>query len=342
MTSLYADIDDWLTKTSFKGFVAEIERTVIGQKNLVTICANVYSYLQNVLALTKINHNTIIAAPSGSGKTQTYRALKEYFAAEIPLLPVCIFDLANLTPSGYRGSEASEIVAPLFKQKTAAPIGIIFLDEFDKKLTPSITAAGSDVNMEAQNSILTLLEGGMVQNKMLDASISTENVMFIGLGSFDAFRKTKENVPKPVGFNTADTANKREHFEYIKREDVIEQGGSYELIGRFPILVNYDKLSEDAIYKIIEKYTYEIANAFDIELILKESMLDELMANANSNFGCRLIDSLIRNIVLKTYADAKLNEVEDFQTIVITVENSHLASYEYKQMSKEEIFLRYS
>ena len=237
---VYEQISSWLYNTSFSDFLSEMQSKVIGQDNLTIFCANVYNYLQNIENRIAVNNNSIIAAPSGSGKTQTYRALKEYFSTKIPELPIYIFDLANLTPSGYKGSESSDIVLPLFATNMIKPVGIVFLDEFDKKLIPSITSAGSDTNFEAQNCILTLVEGSFVYNKKYNRQISTDNIMFVGLGSFDYFREKKENEKDIIGFNNVLSEDKN-HFINITRENMVECGGTNELLGRFPIIINYDK-----------------------------------------------------------------------------------------------------
>ena len=57
-------------------------------------------------------NNMILAAPSGSGKTETYRAFKDYFKKRIPALRLTISDVSNLTATGYRGAEPSSIVEP--------------------------------------------------------------------------------------------------------------------------------------------------------------------------------------------------------------------------------------
>ncbi len=313
------EISKWLYSTPFSKFLAEIQKDVIGQPNLAILCANIYNYIQNIVYNTPINNNTIIAAPSGSGKTQTYRALKKYFSQAIPSLPVHIFDLSGLAPSGYRGSEKSEIVEPFFSLGLRAPAGIVFLDEFDKKLTPSITSSGNDFSKEAQAGILTLIEGGEVCSKDKNTRISTENIMFIGLGSFDYFRKDKEEQKASIGFSQ-DTITRRDHFEYITRENMLEIGGSNELLGRFPLILNYDKLSEESVDMIIDKYLYDMSDSFDCSLEVTGEFVDVLKNSANSNFGCRLIESKIRTAILNIYTQALL-EKKDKHELEITIKS---------------------
>ena len=57
---------------------------VMGQENIAIVVANVYNYLKNVSIPDTVMempthgncNNMILAAPSGSGKTETYRAFQ--------------------------------------------------------------------------------------------------------------------------------------------------------------------------------------------------------------------------------------------------------------------------
>ncbi len=104
-------ISEWLQKTTYNDFHTCIAERVVGQEQLADLTLIVYCYLRSVAYNQPVCYNTIIAAPSGSGKTETYRALRDYFAAEIPEIIVTIFDATKLTPSGFRGSDVSDILA---------------------------------------------------------------------------------------------------------------------------------------------------------------------------------------------------------------------------------------
>ena len=138
---------------------------------------------------TETCNNMILAAPSGSGKTETYRAFKDYFKKRIPALRLTISDVSNLTATGYRGAEPSSIVEP-FLGCGLEPIGIVFMDEFDKICTPSYNANHGDVHLEVQHNLLTLVEGSRVETKQ--GYVNTNKLLFIGMGSFDQFRKREK------------------------------------------------------------------------------------------------------------------------------------------------------
>ena len=128
----------------------------------------------------------MLTAPSGAGKTETYRAIKQYFGIYAPSLPVYIRDASSITATGYKGSDPAYIVAPLCHTGLHRPVGLVFLDEFDKKILPSYNAHGENTNAEAQYGLLTIVEGSDVEIKDRGRilRVNTDKVMFIGLGSF--------------------------------------------------------------------------------------------------------------------------------------------------------------
>ena len=185
------------------------------------------------------------------------------------------------------------------------PIAIVFMDEFDKICTPSYSSNHGDVHLEVQHNLLTLVEGSVVETKR--GYVNTDNLLFIGMGSFNQFRKKKENGSKePIGFGARenDKIAESEHAAPITREDMISAGGCYELVGRFSYIVNYDPLDEETILNIIKKSCADISDQFHCDITLGGEAIEELRNCANSKFGCRLIDSQIREVVLKAYSEA--------------------------------------
>ena len=275
----------------------------------------------------------LLCAPSGCGKTETYRAIKDYFADRIPLLAVHIVDVSSLTPAGFRGSEPSSVVAPLVGYGSE-PIAIVFMDEFDKICTPSYTADHSDMHLEVQHNILTMVEGSRVETAR--GVIDTKNILFIGAGSFDGFRKVREsNEKSEIGFQK-DENKKSDHYAPVTRENIITAGGCYELIGRFSYIVNYHPLDKEIVLSIIDLNRELIANDFGCELILERKALNELCEQAGSKFGCRLLDSLMRDPVLKAYGDALQSDAYG-DVLVITLKDLGTYSYDFRDYTPEEM-----
>ena len=311
---LLVEISEWLEETTIKDFYDEIQKKIIGQEELQYVVTNVYNYLQNISRSAPVNNNMIISAPSGCGKTETYRVLKDYFAEKIPTLEVYIVDVSQITSTGFKGLDASSILNPFFQNKIEDAIGIVFLDEFDKKIMPIYDSNGMNVNKEVQGNMLTIIEGTAVEGKdpgNRQMKVHTENLMFVGIGSFDYFREDKVHTANPIGLGAQDLWNEKEENEdrfcRIEREDMIEAGAINEFIGRFPYIVNYHKLSDEAIASIIEMAVERVKNSFALNgLILTDEYRDVLFAQANSKFGCRLIDATLKSAVLKGYSKCNL------------------------------------
>ena len=334
-------IQEWLEGNPYQELLNYMKSRVMGQENIAIVVANVYNYLKNVsipdTGMEMPTHgncnNMILAAPSGSGKTETYRAFKDYFKKRIPALRLTISDVSNLTATGYRGAEPSSIVEPFLG------CGLEPMDEFDKICTPSYSANHGDVHLEVQHNLLTLVEGSRVETKQ--GYVNTNKLLFIGMGSFDQFRKKRENESKePIGFGASgsDEIMESEHAAPITREDMISAGGCYELIGRFSYIENYHSLNQETILNIIKKACEDIADQFHCDINLEGEAVEELFESANSKFGCRLIESKIREVVLKAYSEAMQKDgTWDVMDLNIDTLNSY--TFGFREYTEEEIEL---
>ena len=334
-------IYDWIITDPYMEMLSYVQSRVIGQEDIVSVVTNIYTHLRRMIGQTlnmriqtrSGSNNMLLCAPSGCGKTETYRAIKDYFADRIPLLAVHIVDVSGLTPAGFRGSEPLSVVAPLVGYGSE-PIAIVFMDEFDKICTPSYTADHSDMHLEVQHNILTMVEGSRVETAR--GVVDTKNILFIGAGSFDGFRKVREsNEKSEIGFQK-DENKKSDHYAPVTRENIITAGGCYELIGRFSYIVNYHPLDREIVLSIIDRNRELIANDFGCELILERKALNELCEQAGSKFGCRLLDSLMRDPVLKAYGDALQSDTYG-DVLVITLKDLGTYSYDFRDYTPEEM-----
>ena len=334
-------IYDWIITDPYMEMLSYVQSRVMGQEDIVSVVTNIYTHLRRMIGQTlnmrmqtrSGSNNMLLCAPSGCGKTETYRAIKDYFADRIPLLAVHIVDVSGLTPAGFRGSEPSSVVAPLVGYGSE-PIAIVFMDEFDKICTPSYTADHSDMHLEVQHNILTMVEGSRVETAR--GVVDTKNILFIGAGSFDGFRKVREsNEKSEIGFQK-DENKKSDHYSPVTRENIITAGGCYELIGRFSYIVNYHPLDKEIVLNIIDRNRELIANDFGCELILERKALNELCEQAGSKFGCRLLDSLMRDPVLKAYGDALQSDAYG-DVLVITLKDLGTYSYDFRDYPPEEM-----
>ena len=331
------EIKEWLYETPFSDFYNEIEKRIIGQEALKTVCANVYNYLTRIVKQAPVKNNMILSAPSGSGKTETYRALRSYFSDMIPDLYIYIYDISAITSAGFRGQDATSILEPFQYNHIAHPVGIVFLDEFDKKMMPSYTSEGTNVNRDVQSNLLTIIEGSNVQTNR--GTVDTTRLMFVGLGSFEQFRESRDEEPRQIGLNVDWVEKDVQHFKPLTRDDMVDSGASNEIMGRFPYIVNYDPLSESSVERIIQKSANEALKEFDLkDLSLGDAIVDSLKESANSKYGCRLIESKLRELILDAYTNALFDAPKD-GTLSISIEDeNHVTTKWHKNKHKEPVY----
>ncbi len=284
----------WLKNTSFVDFRNAIKKSVIGQEELENVLLSIYTYLEKIGRGYSNADAILLAAPSGCGKTETYRAVRSYFKDEIPELPCYQVDLSGITQSGFQGKETDSILRELFYHSNTNGIGLVWLDEIDKKIIPTYESNGGNVNAHVQYELLTMIEGRECESG--SNVIDTNNTLFIGLGAFDFFRNDRENEPNEIGFGSE--RKEVDHYEGISRENLISAGGCYELIGRFSSIYNYRKLTDDDVRRIINLIREKEEEDMDLTVEIDETAVKEFVSMNNSKFGCRLIRSKVHNRIM--------------------------------------------
>ena len=168
--------------------------------------------------------------------------------------------------------------------------------------------------------LLTMLEGSIITDNSGKTLFDSSYTLFIGLGSFDVVRekKQKEASKKLIGFEAKSPINDYDHYNDITLDDIIELGASYEFVGRFTLFANYRKLATEHILEIIDTITTELSESLQVKIILSEQMKAFLLREANGNFGCRRIRSIIEMEVYPKYS-AYLNNA-NFAPCVLKID----------------------
>ena len=113
------------------------------------------------------------------------------------------------------------------------------------------------------------------------------------------------------------------YYDAITREDILALGASYELLGRFGQIVNYGALDHPAIDKIIDMRIDELSESMGVKVSVDAGMRAFLHNNSNTEFGNRLIDSIIRGAVTRGKIEALTNEI-NAEEIVVTGPDKYL------------------
>lgn len=315
---------------AYKDFHNMVAKRVLGQENLGQVTYSVFTWLRGLATGKKTKENALICAPSGSGKTETFRAIKAAMSELICDIPVIQLDTTQLTAAGYQGKEIDEFFAPLLNE-SANGIAIVVLDEFDKKLCIASGSIEENSNFRDQSALLTTIEGTILSGKT--NSVDTVNTCFIACGAFQYIRDAKNEssvVPRTMGFNVTDLPKANlpvDQYEDITKEDILKYGGMAEIIGRFNSIVNYHKLDKESVYAIVDCYVKEYEEVLGFKIKINPLAKAMLYTKYNeSPFGCRIIKSEIWE---KIYPIARHLEMEGIDkncpeaAIVVNVNGAH-------------------
>lgn len=222
-----------------------------------------------------VKQNVILLGPTGVGKTYLVRTL-----ARLVGVPFAKADITKFSETGYVGGDVDDLVRELLRSADGdtelAECGIVFLDEIDK-IASSQGPIGRDVSGRGvQTGLLKLLEETEVPSRnpfdmaaqMKEAmqvsrgkpsgkgTINTRHILFVVSGAFSTMPDIIEKrlTATQVGFS-APAREEGEHKNILKRvttKDFIEYGYEPEFIGRLPIRVSLEELTEKDLFDILK------------------------------------------------------------------------------------------
>ena len=298
-----------------------LDQYVIGQtraKRTVAIAA--YNHMKR---LAHRNHpgppirkaNILLIGPTGCGKTHIARHL-----AEVLHVPFTVVDATEYTEAGYYGKDVEVMAAELLYRAGGkveeAQRGIIFIDEIDKvarRTQGGRTGAGArDIGGEGvQHALLKLLEGTEVfvpmnvtqhWNKHDFVLMDTSDILFICAGTFSDMEKVRRRTPS-IGFVGGESAGAAD--EAVTTKDLLDYGLVAELLGRLPVVVELDTLSEADLVRILKQPPDSILREYDalmaadgIRLKWTEPALREFARHAAaSGLGTRGLRTLVERVM---------------------------------------------
>ncbi len=220
--------------------------------------------------------NVLLLGPTGVGKTYLMRNV-----AKLIGVPFVKADATKFSETGYVGNDVEDLVRDLVKQANGdvelAQYGIIYVDEIDK-IAAEGSRGGRDVSGRGvQINLLKLMEETEVNlhspqdmmgqmkafmemqrgGKPKKPTISTKNILFIVSGAFDQLAESvrKRLDLNRIGFGSSDekelSESKVNFLNRAETQDFIKYGFEPEFVGRLPVRVACDHLTEDDLAEIL-------------------------------------------------------------------------------------------
>lgn len=369
-----------------------LNKYVVGQKEAVEIIATKvcthfnrmkleHSIPEEERIIGNIKSNMLLIGPTGVGKTYIIKLIAKKIG-----VPFVKADATKFSETGYVGGDVEDLVRELVHEAdgdvTRAEYGIIYLDEIDKIASagnvygPDVSRTGvqrnllklmeeSDVDLKTPHDLASQVEAAMEAQrtgKVTRKKINTRNILFIVSGAFGGITdiiKKRLNM-QSIGFEKSLTKKKdtQDMLKMIKTEDLIQFGFESEFIGRLPVTVVLNEMTEEGLYQILKnKFSTVVLGkkmdfrAYGIELDFSDEALRIFAQRAyQEKTGARGLLSVFEKALIKfektlpsteikqLYADRDLVEKADESLRKMLISDS-IKSFQKNFLLKHGIYL---
>lgn len=282
-------------------------------------------------------HNVLLLGPTGVGKTYLIRCIAKSLG-----VPFVKADATKFSETGYIGYDVEDIIRDLVRNANnnveIAQYGIVYIDEIDKIAGQSSSGGHRDVNGRGvQINLLKMMEDSEVrllaQNDMVGQmqmtmqieaglnpprTIQTRHILFIVSGAFSRLTDiiTQRLGGQVIGFHSDTLKNQSKTLapnllHQVTTDDLVNFGFESEFVGRLPVRVALNALTEKDLYHILTKP--------------KDSLLEDYI----ENFAGYRIDLSFEDKALRLIAKMALAEKTGARGLVNILERV-LRPYKYE------------
>jgi endopeptidase Clp ATP-binding regulatory subunit ClpX len=244
-------------------------------------------------------------------------------------------DATKFSETGYVGGDVEDLVRDLVYEANGdielAQYGIIYIDEIDKiasshnLIGPDVSRTGvqrallkpmeeTEVDLRVAHdpiSQLQAIENYRKTGKREKKTINTKNILFIVSGAFYNLDKLvqKRVQEQGMGFGASLKSKKKTQrfLSQVKAEDLIAYGFESEFVGRLPVSVILEELSEEDLYHILKNPNNPIVRskkrdfrAYGIAILFEDEALKLLAQKAHEEkTGARGLVSVVEKTLIK-------------------------------------------